>query len=311
MRSSGLNEIFQMAKNDPRIVFVGSDLGFKVLDEFKKTLPEQFFMEGISEQYIIGMAAGMALNGKIVYINTIASFLTRRCLDQISINLCLEKTNVRLFANGGGLIYGPMGPTHTIIEDIALMMALPNMAVIVPADKNQMLHLLKQSVNYQGPIYIRVARDNYPDLTSKHDIVFGEPCLLKNGEKFAIVSNGYMSHTAMKVAENLKADGLNIKVIDLHSLRPLNTQSLQKHLEGIDRVVTMEEHIKTGGLYSLVSDLILSHDLPIKIKNFNLPHQYSETYGEQDDLLKIMGLDPESITNESRDFFLKAGKGLR
>ncbi|AUN99922.1 transketolase [Bacteriovorax stolpii] len=311
MRSSGLNEIFQMAKNDKRIVFVGSDLGFKVLDEFKNTLPEQFFMEGISEQYIIGMAAGMALNGKIVYVNTIASFLTRRCLDQISINLCLEKTNVRLFANGGGLIYGPMGPTHTIIEDIALMMALPNMAVIVPADKNQMLQLLKQSVDYQGPMYIRVARDNYPDLTSKHDIVFGEPCLLKNGETFAIISNGYMSHTAMKIAENLKADGLNVKVIDLHSLRPLNTQSLQKHLKGIDRVVTMEEHIKTGGLYSLVSDLILSCDLPIKIKNFSIPHQYSETYGEQDDLLKIMSLDPESMTNESRDFFLRAGKGLR
>nr|BDT30110.1 transketolase [Bacteriovorax sp. HI3] len=311
MRSSGLNEIFQMAKNDKRIVFVGSDLGFKVLEEFKKTLPEQFFMEGISEQYIIGMAAGMALNGKIVYVNTIASFLTRRCLDQISINLCLEKTNVRLFANGGGLIYGPMGPTHTIIEDIALMMALPNMAVIVPADKNQILQLLKQSVDYHGPIYIRVARDNYPDLTSKHDIVFGEPCLLKNGEKFAIISNGYMSHTAMKVAENLRADGLNVKVIDLHSLRPLNALALEKQLEGIERVVTMEEHIKTGGLYSLVSDLILSRDLPIKIKNFNIPHQYSETYGEQDDLLKIMSLDSESLTNESRDFFLRVGKGLR
>lgn len=311
MRSSGLNEIFQMAKSDKRIVFVGSDLGFKVLDEFKNTLPEQFFMEGISEQYIIGMAAGMALNGKVVYVNTIASFLTRRCLDQISINLCLEKTKVRLFANGGGLIYGPMGPTHTIIEDLALMMALPGMGVIVPCDKNQMLKLIKQSVDYEGPLYIRVARDNYPDLTSSSDIVFGEPCLLKNGEKFAIVSNGYFSHTAMKVAKNLESAGLNIKVIDLHSLRPLNTKSLQNHLEGVERVITMEEHITTGGLYSIMSELILKEDMPIKIKNFNIPHSYSEIYGEQDDLLKIMKLDPETITNESKEFFLKAGKGLR
>ena len=303
MRSSGLNTIFSLAQKDKNTIFIGSDLGFKVLNEFKETLPEQFFMEGISEQNIIGMAAGMALNGKTVYVNTIASFLTRRCLDQIAINLCLEKTNVRLFANGGGLIYGPMGPTHTIIEDISLMMSLPNMSVIVPSDKHQMISLLSQAHLHKGPMYIRVARDNYPELTNNHQIIFGEPCLLNEGKSYAIISNGYFSHTAMHIAQKLKDKNIHIKVIDLHTLRPLNQNALLSMLEGVEKLITMEEHIKIGGLYSLVCDLVISNNLNLKIKNINLPHEYSEVYGEQDELLKLMKLDSDSLYQSATTFF--------
>lgn len=303
MRSSGLNTIYALAKEDKNIIFIGSDLGFQVLDDFKTNLPDQFFMEGISEQNIIGMAAGLALNGKTVYVNTIASFLTRRCLDQIAINLCLEKTNVRLFANGGGLIYGPMGPTHTIIEDISIMMSLPNMSVIVPSDKHQMISLLSQAHLHHGPMYIRVARDNYPELTNKHQIIFGEPCLLNSGSIYAIISNGYFSHTAMYVARQLEEKNIVVKVIDLHTLYPLNKQSLLSHLEGVEKIITMEEHIAIGGLYALICDLVISNDLKIKIRNLNIPHAYSETYGEQDDLLKIMGLDKDSALILARNFF--------
>ena len=304
MRSSGLNEIFLLAKENKNIIFIGSDLGFKVLENFKNELPNQFFMEGISEANIIGMSAGLAISGKQVFVNTIASFLTRRCLDQISINLCLENANVRLFANGGGYIYGPMGPTHTIVEDIALMMALPNMAVLVPCDKHQMQSLIKQSQFHDGPMYFRVARDNYPDLSSSFKIKLGEHLVLNQGEKYAIISNGYFTHFALKIAEQLKHEKkIVVKVIDLHSLRPLDHQLLIKELENVDSIVTMEEHISFGGIYSVVSRLILENQLPKKLKGINLPNEYLEYYGEQDQILKKINLDLDSCLNICRNFF--------
>jgi transketolase len=132
MRKTSLNTVYELAKNDERIVFIGSDLGPGVLDEFKKNIPNRFFMEGVSEQHIIGMAAGMAMNGFIPYINTIATFLTRRCFEQIVVDLCMQNLPVRLIGSGGGGVYAPLGSTHLAIEDLSIMRTLPNMTVIAP-----------------------------------------------------------------------------------------------------------------------------------------------------------------------------------
>ena len=127
MRKTSLNTIHELAKEDERVIFIGSDLGAGVLDEFKENIPERFFMEGIAEQHIIGMAAGLAMDGFIPYVNTIATFLTRRCFEQIAVDLCLHDLPVRLIANGGGYVYAPLGPTHQAIEDISIMRSLPLM----------------------------------------------------------------------------------------------------------------------------------------------------------------------------------------
>lgn len=292
-----------MATEDKNLIFIGSDLGFKVLADFARELPEQFYMEGISEANIIGMSAGLAMNGKTVFVNTIASFLTRRCYEQIAINLCLENLKVRLFANGGGLIYGPMGPTHTVIEDLALMSSLPHMAVIVPCDKKQMVELLEQTTDYLSPIYFRIARDNYPVITENYRTKFGFPTVLKKGNFFALISIGYMSHIALKVANALSKNGLNIMVIDIHSLRPFEKDDFIDKISSLTHILTMEEHIRYGGLYSVVSDLILSENLPIRICCATLPNQFLEKYGEQDQLLSALGLDVEGITHQANLFF--------
>ena len=134
MRKTALHMVYELAKNDPRIFFIGSDLGTGTLQEFKDDIADRFFMEGISEQHIIGFAAGLALEGKIPYVNTIATFLTERCFEQNSLDLGLHNTNVRLIANGGGMVYAPLGPTHIAIKDIAIMRSIPNMTVIAVAD---------------------------------------------------------------------------------------------------------------------------------------------------------------------------------
>ena len=141
MRKTALDCVFELAKKDDRVVFIGSDLSVGVLDEMRRVLPKRFFMEGVSEQHIIGMAAGLALEGFIPYVNTIATFLTRRCYEQIALDLCLQNLPVRLIANGGGAVYAPLGPTHLAVEDLAILRALPNMTVVAPCDAAEMVRL--------------------------------------------------------------------------------------------------------------------------------------------------------------------------
>ena len=162
MRKTCLDMIYELAKQDPRVVFIGSDLGAGVMSNFKEKFPDRFFMEGVSEANIIGISAGLALDGFIPYVNTIATFLTRRCLEQVTMDLCLHNLPVRLIGNGGGLVYAPLGPTHISIDDIALMRTIPNMNIVSPADAKEMERFMLQSVTWPSPIYIRLGRGGDP-----------------------------------------------------------------------------------------------------------------------------------------------------
>ena len=169
MRQTSLRMVHELAKADPRVVFIGSDLGPDTLTGMRDEFPDRFFMEGISEQNVIGMAAGMALDGFIPYINTIATFLTRRSYEQVAIDLCLHDLPVRLIASGGGVVYAPLGPTHLAIEDIAIMRALPNMTVVAVADAEEMRCMMRVSLDWPHPIYIRLAKGGDPVVTSPED----------------------------------------------------------------------------------------------------------------------------------------------
>ena len=138
MRKTCLNTIYEIAKKDKKILFIGSDLGPGVLSDFKKNMPKRFFMEGVSEQSIIGLSAGLAMEGFKPYVNTIATFITRRCFEQLAIDLCLHNLPVKIIGNGGGLVYAPLGPTHQAIEDISILRSLPNMTIIAPCDAVEM-----------------------------------------------------------------------------------------------------------------------------------------------------------------------------
>ena len=152
MRKTCLNSIYKIAKRNKKILFIGSDLGPGVLNDFKNEIPDRFLMEGVSEQFIIGMAAGLAMEGFKPYVNTISTFLTRRCYEQIAVDLCMHNLPVKLIGNGGGLVYAPLGPTHQAIEDISIMRVLPNMSIIAPSDAIEMKALMEQTVNLKGPL---------------------------------------------------------------------------------------------------------------------------------------------------------------
>jgi transketolase len=162
MRKRSLDMVHALARRDERVVFIGSDLSPNLLGEMKKEYPLRYYMEGIGEANVIGMAAGMAMEGFIPYVNTIATFITRRCYEQVAVDLCLHDLPVRLIGNGGGFVYAPLGPTHEAIEDIAIMRALPNMTVVSVCDAEEMKRFMDQTLDWPGPIYIRLAKGYDP-----------------------------------------------------------------------------------------------------------------------------------------------------
>src|ERR1700730_7631908 len=166
MRATCLNMIHELAKRDKRAMFIGSDLSPGLLTAMRKEFPERWYMEGVSEANIIGMAAGLAMEGYIPYVNTIATFITRRCYEQIAVDLCMHNLPVRLIGNGGGVVYAPLGPTHLAVEDIAIMRVLPHMTVVAVADAEEMKRLMRETLDWPDPIYIRLGKGGEPVISS-------------------------------------------------------------------------------------------------------------------------------------------------
>ena len=298
MRNTCLNEVYRLAKDNKDIIFLGSDLGAGTLSKMKSDLPDQFVMEGISEQHIIGMSSGLAMEGFIPYVNSIAPFLTRRCYEQILVDLCLHDLPVRLIANGGGVVYAPLGPTHLAVEDIAILRAIPNMTIIAPCDADEMLRLMPKTVDYQHPIYIRLAKGG-DKIVSQDDNGFeiGKAIILREPGDGLFITTGVMTQKAMEAANQLANEGVECGVLHMHTIKPLDEEALSVLIPKVQAVVTVEEHIRTGGLGSAVLEFC-NDSLPdhtTKIRRIGIPDRFSDKYGSQDELLEYWGITVESM----------------
>src|ERR1051326_1372720 len=193
MRPTCVDKVFELARRDTRVAYIGSDLDPPITRRMREEMPGRAFMEGVSEQHVVGMAAGLAMEGMIPYVHTIATFITRRCYEQVAVDLCLHNLPVRLIGNGGGLVYAPLGPTHLAIEDIAIMRALPGMAVVAVADAPEMRRLMEASLDWPGPLYIRLAK-GYDPIVSRPELGFeiGKAILMREagrgGDRALLVS---------------------------------------------------------------------------------------------------------------------------
>lgn len=309
MRKTSLSQVYELARHDPRIVFIGSDLGAGTLDEFKEEMPERFFMEGVTEQNIIGMAAGLAMEGYIPYVNTIATFITRRCFEQVAVDLCLQNLPVRLIGNGGGLVYAPLGPTHLAVEDIAIMRALPNMTVVAPVDKEEMARFVPQTVDMPGPVYIRLAKGGDP-VVSRAELGFevGKAITMREPGDILLVSTGVMTNRALDAASALAVSaGPDCGVLHMHTVKPLDDAAILDMAGRAAGIVTLEEHTLVGGLGSAVNDVLndrLGAAAP-PVLRLGIPDRFPDKYGTQDELLGYYGLQPEAIAQSVREF---AGK---
>jgi transketolase len=298
MRNTAINMVHKLAARDERVLYIGSDPGAGTLRAMSKEFPRRHLIEGISEAHIIGMSAGLAMEGFVPYVNTIATFLTRRCYEQVAVDLCLHNLPVRLIANGGGLVYAPLGPTHQAIEDIAIMRALPNMTVVCPADADEAARLMEQTLDWPGPIYIRLAKGGDAIASrAEHRFQIGRAILIRPTGDVLMVTTGIMLQRARAAADLLAAQGIRVGVLHMHTVKPLDVEALLQTIRGTRLVVTLEEHVPSGGLASAVAEALidkLGHGLPAMLR-LSLPDRFMHNYGSQDSLLKLHGLAPSSI----------------
>ncbi len=306
MRQTCLNTVFDIAKKNKKVLFIGSDLGPGVLDNFKKKYPNRFFMEGVAEQSIIGIAAGLAFEDFRPYVNTIATFITRRCFEQVVVDLCLHNLPVTLIGNGGGLVYAPLGPTHQAIEDISIMRSLPNLTIIAPCDAHEMKNLMMQSIKLKGPLYVRIARGGEKIITKKFLPKIGKAIELKKGKDYYFFTTGITSHIALKASKYLKKNyNINCGVLHFSTIKPLDKLSIKNIANKAKKIITVEENVKAGGFGSSIleafSELHKNVKLP-KIKIMGLEDKYIDKYGTQDELLAHSGLSFNKLSNKMKQF---------
>jgi transketolase len=298
MRQTSLNMVHEMAREDKRVLFIGSDLGAGTLEKMRQELPAQWYMEGVAEQNLIGMSAGLALEGFVPYINTIATFLTRRCFEQVAIDLCLHNLPVRLLASGGGYVYAPLGPTHLAHEDIAILRTLPNMTIIAPSDAQEMRRTMRASLTWPGPMYIRFGKGGDPVVSSDdRGFEIGKAIEMRPGRDLVMITTGVMTGRCLQAAETLSAKGIAAGVLHMHTIKPLDAAAILAVAGATTRIVTVEEHALVGGLGSAVLEVLSDADLPRppRVLRLGFPDAFAKKYGSQDDLLRDCGLQPDQL----------------
>ena len=313
MRQKALLTVYKLAKQDPRIVFIGSDLGAGTLKEMQADIPGQFFMEGISEQHVVGFAAGLAQEGFIPYINTIGTFLTRLAFEQVSIDIGLHHLPVRLLSSGGGMVYAPLGPTHTAVEDIGLMLSVPNMKVFAPADALEMENLLSTLVEDKDPHYVRFGKGGETIVTQEFSNFDLKPKIFGNeSAEVVIFTTGIMLQHCLEAQSELQTQGYPTTVFHFPYLNHLSIDSLDSYFGSARVRLCVEEHVPRGGLFTQILHELISAQKPlINLYQLSLPASFSHNYGSQMDHLESNGLTSPRIVAKIRDLVSGSSKSNR
>jgi transketolase len=297
MRSAFIRTLVELAEKDGRVSLIVGDLGFGVVEPFAEKFPSRFVNAGVAEQDMTGIAAGMALCGKVVFTYSIANFPTLRCLEQIRNDVCYHNADVKVVSVGGGLAYGALGVTHHATEDIAVMRALPSMTVVAPGDPLEAELATRALVAQPGPAYLRLGRSGEPSVHS-HGIDFqiGKSIQLSEGSDVTLIATGTMLYTAVQVAEQLSQEGIQARVLSMHTIKPLDAEAVLAAASETDAIVTIEEHSVLGGLGSAVAEILAENpDFRVPFKRLGLPPTFTRLVGSQEYLKEAYSLTVTGI----------------
>lgn len=274
--------LVELGKNNKNIVVMDADLCGSTMGKlFEQEYPHRHFEMGIAEANMLSVAAGLSTTGKIPFANSFAVFVAGRGYDQIRQTIAIGKLNVKVAGASAGLSDFGDGATHQSVEDIAIMQAIPNMTVICPADANEAAAATRAIVDYDGPVYIRLNRNEYENVTEEHKpFVIGEPTVMREGTDMVLFATGYMVGLALKAAE-LVADKISVKVVNISTIKPLNAEKIREMAKGAKAVITAEEHSVIGGLGSVVLSALSKTGIPVEMIGMNdtfgcSAHNYQE-----------------------------------
>jgi transketolase len=295
-RSGFGDGILEVGKKNANVVALTADLaGSLKLNQFIKEFPERFIQCGIGEANMMGISAGLTIGGKIPYATTFANFATGRVYDQIRQSIAYSNKNVKICASHAGLTLGEDGATHQILEDIGMMKMLPGMTVIVPCDYNQTKAATLAIADYVGPVYLRFGRPVWPIFSSPDDFKIGKAQFFSEGNDVSIFACGHMVWKAIEAGKILQDQGISVEVINIHTIKPLDTEAILASIRKTKCAVTVEEHNVLGGLGDSIAQTA-ARDFPIPIEYVGTKDTFGES-GTPIELLKKYGLDTPDILN--------------
>lgn len=286
MRTAYLDTLYELAQKDKRVYALISDNGAIVYDKYRRDLPEQYLNLGISEANMIGMAAGMASCGKIPFAYTIGAFLAYRAFEFIRNDVCLQNQNVKIVGTGAGQVYSALGPTHHSTEDLGGLRALPNLTILCPASPTEVKKATKAAYEYVGPVYLRLGTNREPEIYEK-DYVFqiGKAVTLREGKDVTLIGTGSILKDILDVTVQLEDEGISARVINMHTIKLVDKETIIRAVEETGRVIAVEDHNIIGGLGSAIAEVIAEYDMGTKFRRVGL-NGFSEGYGTYEEVKK-------------------------
>ena len=293
--------LVKLGKINDDVVVLDADLSKSTkTNDFYKAYPERFFNMGIAEQNLVGAACGFAATGKIPFASTFAMFATGRAFEIIRNSACYPKLNVKICATHAGITVGEDGGSHQSVEDISLMRSIPNMTVLVPADGVEAEKMIFAAAEYNGPMYVRLGRSAVPTLFDEnYNFEIGKGVVLREGDDATIIACGMMVNEALIAADMLKEENINVRVINMSTIKPIDTELIIKAAKETKAIVTAEEHSIIGGLGSAVSEVV-SENHPVKVKKVGLNDCFGES-GTPGELLEKYGLTAKNIVAKVKE----------
>lgn len=297
MRAAFIRTLIESARADERIFLLVGDVGYSLVEPFAQEFPGRFVNIGIAEQNMTGIATGLALSGKVVFTYSLANFPTLRCAEQIRNDVCYHNANVKVVASGGGLAYGSLGTTHHVTEDIAIMRALPNMTVIAPGDPVESALATRAMAESPGPCYLRLAKTGDPIVHQAiPDFQIGKAIMVRQGNDITLIATGGILYNAVQAAERLALQGVQARLLSMHTLKPLDTEAVLAAAQATGAIITIEEHSIIGGLGSAVAEVLAeSDDSHVVFKRLAIKDSFCLQVGSQAYLLEANSLSVTDI----------------
>ena len=286
--------LVELGKQNPDIVVLDADLSGSTRTKFfAKEFPDRFFNFGVAEQNMVATAAGLASCGKIVFVSTFAMFATGRAWDQVRNTACFNNFNIKIVATHAGITVGPDGSSHQALEDIAIMRSIPNITIVAPCDGPETKDAILAAVKTHGPFYIRLGRSKVPTIENKKRFKLGKGQIIEEGKDVAIIACGMMVNCAQEASEQLKKEGISVRIINMHTIKPLDNELIINAAKQTKGIVICEEHSVVGGLASAIDDIVLENH-PTKVLRVGVKNRFGQS-GSSEDLLKEYNLTSKDI----------------
>ncbi len=308
-RQAMCEALLELAESDRDIMVLASDSrGSAAMAPFAKRYPEQFVETGIAEQNIVGIAAGLAHSGKTPFVTSPACFLSMRSIEQIKVDVAYSGTNVKLVGISGGISYGALGMSHHSVQDITVTRAIPGLAVVLPADRHETKKMTKAIAEYEGGVYVRIGRNPVEDVYEENDdreFVLGKAVRLKDGADLTLIAAGETVRVALDAAELLAQDGIRARVLNMHTIKPLDEEAIVAAAEETGAIITLEEHSVFGGLGAAVAEVTAQH-CPVPLRILGIPDEPAIA-GKTAEVFRHYGISAEHVKELAEQLLKRTG----